>query len=235
MCDGMGVTMVKSKKIDLDESWLKYLRPEFDQKYMSDLRNFLKEENRTQKVFPPMKKLFSALNLTVFEQVKVVILGQDPYHGMGQANGLCFSVEKGVPIPPSLQNIYKELKSDLNINTPSHGDLTSWAKQGVLLLNNVLTVREGSAGSHHDKGWEIFTDKIVELLNKEKSHIVFILWGTAAQKKGSLVDRKKHYVISTAHPSPLSAYRGFFGSKPFSKTNEYLEKKQISPIDWKID
>jgi uracil-DNA glycosylase len=229
----MGGKMVKSKKIDLDDSWLKYLRPEFDQKYMSDLRRFLKEENRTQKVFPPMKKLFSALNLTVFEQVKVVILGQDPYHGLGQANGLCFSVNDGISFPPSLVNIFKELEADLTIPIAISGNLERWAKQGILMLNTTLTVREGEAGSHQNKGWEEFTDAIIKKINDEKKGVIFLLWGGFAKRKGAYINKEKHLVLESGHPSPLSANRGlWFGNKHFSKSNSYLVKTKRKPIDW---
>ncbi len=217
----------------ITSSWLIHLKEEFSKDYMLKLRKFLLEEKMKNKtIFPPSKQIFSALNLTPFENVKVVILGQDPYHGVGQANGLCFSVTRDTRLPPSLKNIYKELSADLKIKQPIHGDLSSWAKQGVLLLNNVLTVEEGLAASHQGRGWETFTDFIIRILSEKKMHLVFILWGSMAQKKGSVIDEKKHHIIQSVHPSPLSAHRGFFGSRPFSKTNSYLQSKGIGPIDW---
>ena len=217
----------------LEKSWKELLGSELKKTYMSDLRTFLVQEEKAQKtVYPQSQDIFAALNLTPFDQVKVVILGQDPYHGPNQAHGLCFSVKPGVKIPPSLVNIFKELKDDLGITPPIHGCLDAWGKQGVLLLNNVLTVEDGKAGSHHLKGWEQFTDKIIELLNEKKENLVFILWGSPAQKKAQKVDSKKHFIIKSVHPSPLSSYRGFFGSKPFSQTNTYLNSKGIKPINW---
>jgi uracil-DNA glycosylase len=217
----------------LEKSWKELLGSELKKPYMSDLRTFLVQEEKAGKtVYPQSQDIFAALNLTAFDQVKVVILGQDPYHGPNQAHGLCFSVKPGVKIPPSLVNIFKELKEDLGIMPPTHGCLDAWGKQGVLLLNNVLTVEDGKAGSHHLKGWEQFTDKIIELLNEKKENLVFILWGSPAQKKAQKVDSKKHFIIKSVHPSPLSSYRGFFGSKPFSQTNTYLNSKGIKPINW---
>lgn len=223
------------KEIALEDSWKKYLAPEFEKPYMQELKSFLVAETNSGKIiYPPGKDIFSALNLTPFDKVKVVIIGQDPYHGEGQAHGLCFSVRKGIKIPPSLVNIYKELEDDLQIKPASHGYLEDWTHEGVLLLNNVLTVEASQAGSHHGKGWETFTDKIIEILNKEKSNLVFILWGSPAQKKAASVDAKKHFIIKSVHPSPLSSYRGFFGSKPFSQTNHFLKSKGLAPIDWTI-
>jgi uracil-DNA glycosylase len=202
---------------------------------MQELQTFLLQEEKAGKViYPPNQDIFQALNLTPLDKVKVVILGQDPYHGKNQAHGLCFSVREGVKIPPSLVNIFKELKQDLGINPPNHGCLDAWAKQGVLLLNNVLTVEDGKAGSHHLKGWEEFTDKIIELLNKKRENLVFILWGNPAQKKAERVDSTRHFIIKSPHPSPRSSYRGFFGSKPFSQTNDYLISKGIPPVDWNL-
>lgn len=202
---------------------------------MLSLKQFLQDEAKNGKtIYPAAQNIFQALDATPFTKVKVVILGQDPYHGPGQAHGLCFSVQKDVPIPPSLVNIYKELKSDLGIDPPKHGNLISWAHQGILLLNNVLTVEAAKAGSHHGKGWELFTDRIVEVLNEKKENLVFILWGSPAQKKAAKVDPQKHCLIKSVHPSPLSSYRGFFGSKPFSQANDYLISKNITPIDWRI-
>ena len=181
-----------------------------------------------------MEDIFNALKLTSFKDTKVVIIGQDPYHGFGQAHGLCFSVKKGVVPPPSLKNIYKELKNDIGFEIPNHGELTSWAKQGVLLLNNVLTVREGLPNSHKGKGWEIFTDRVIGELNKKETPVVFLLWGANAQKKAEIITNPKHYKLMTVHPSPLSASRGFFGCRHFSKTNEILQKNRINPINWEI-
>lgn len=220
--------------VRLDESWKKHLKSEFEQEYFKSLVDFVKSEYKSGIVYPPGPFIFNALNTTPFDKVKVVILGQDPYHGPKQANGLSFSVHKNVRIPPSLQNIYKELHEDLNLEVPSHGDLENWAKQGVLLLNATLTVRASSPGSHQKKGWEQFTDAIIKVLNDEKENLVFILWGKYAQDKGQIIDAEKHLVIKAAHPSPYSAANGFFGSKPFSKTNKYLESHGIAPIDWKI-
>ncbi len=224
-----------SKTFPLHKSWAPYLQDEFDKSYMKELSFFLKDEKLKGKViYPPGVQIFEAFNRTPFDTVKVVILGQDPYHGPGQAHGLAFSVQKKVKIPPSLINIYKELETDLAIQSPPHGNLTTWAERGVLLLNNVLTVQDGLAGSHHTKGWETFTNKVIEVLNNEKENLVFILWGSPAQKKAAMVNPEKHFVIKSVHPSPLSSYRGFFGSKPFSKTNAYLKKMGIQEIDWQI-
>ena len=213
-------------------SWLEVLSSEFNAPYMQRLRNFLINEKAKSKViYPPNKKTFSCLNFSPLDSTKVVIIGQDPYHGDGQANGLAFAVEKGVEIPPSLKNIYKEIELDLGKLSPNHGDLSFLAKQGVVLLNSVLTVEKGSPGSHSGKGWEKFTDKIISILNT-KDDLVFMLWGNYAQKKGSIIDSKKHRVLKAPHPSPLSAYRGFFGCRHFSKANEFLITKGKSPIVW---
>ena len=221
------------RDIKLEKEWHKLLSSELEKPYMSELWDFLQQERKSGKVIYPVNDdIFAALNLTPFDQVKVVILGQDPYHGPNQAHGLSFSVKPGVKIPPSLVNIFKELKEDMGIEAPQNGMLKSWAEQGVLLLNNVLTVEDGKAGSHHLKGWEKFTDKIIEVLNEKKENLVFILWGSPAQKKAAKVDETKHFVLKSVHPSPLSSYRGFFGSKPFSKTNEFLKSKKITPIHW---
>lgn len=202
---------------------------------MQELADFLiSEEQLGKSIYPDNSDIFRALEACPFEKVKVVILGQDPYHGAGQAHGLCFSVQKGVKIPPSLFNIYKELQSDVGVTPPQHGHLIDWAQQGVLLLNNVLTVEDGKAGSHHNKGWEQFTDRIVEILNDKKENLVFILWGSPAQKKAAKVDSTRHFLIKSVHPSPLSSYRGFFGSKPFSKTNDYLTSRGLAPINWEL-
>lgn len=222
-------------KIQLEASWLAELKSEFDQDYMQRLREFLQQEKATRKqIYPSSELIFNALNTTPLSQVKVVILGQDPYHGSGQAHGLCFSVLPGVATPPSLVNIYKELESDLAIKPARHGCLTHWAEQGVLLLNSVLTVENAQAASHQGKGWERFTDKVISILNEKKSGLVFLLWGSYAQKKGRFIDRNKHLVLQSPHPSPLSAYRGFLGNKHFSQTNVYLEKQGQQSIAWKI-
>jgi uracil-DNA glycosylase len=222
--------------IKLDHEWLQLLQPEFDAPYMKKLRAFLAAEKAAGKIiYPPGALWFNALNHTPFSKVKVVILGQDPYHGAHQAHGLCFSVMKGVAPPPSLLNIFAEIKRDLGIEQPSHGDLTAWADQGVLLLNAVLTVEQGKAGAHQGKGWETFTDRIVALLNERREHLVFLLWGSYAQKKGTLIDRKKHLVLTSPHPSPLSAYRGFIGNAHFSQTNTYLQKHGLGTINWQLN
>jgi uracil-DNA glycosylase len=229
--------MQKSDGIKLEPSWKAHLLPEFSKEYMQALRVFLQTEKKAnKKIYPKGENTFKAFELTPFDQVKVVILGQDPYHQPGQAHGLSFSVPVGVPPPPSLKNIYKELETDVGLDSSqfSHGFLESWAKQGVLLLNAVLTVEDSKAGAHQGRGWEIFTDKVIEVLNREKSHVVFILWGSYAQKKGQFIDRQKHYVIESAHPSPLSSYRGFFGSRPFSKTNQYLKQHHMTEVNWEL-
>lgn len=220
--------------VNLGNDWDSILADEWQKPYYLELRKFLKQECSTQTVYPDMKDIFNALKLTSFKDTKVVIIGQDPYHGFGQAHGLCFSVKKGVVPPPSLKNIYKELKSDMGFEIPSHGELTSWAKQGVLLLNNVLTVREGLPNSHKGKGWEIFTDRVIGELNKKETPVVFLLWGANAQKKAEIITNPKHFKLMTVHPSPLSASRGFFGCRHFSKTNEILQKNHIDPINWEI-
>jgi uracil-DNA glycosylase len=222
-------------EVKIEPSWKRQLVDEFSQPYMQDLRKFLKKEMEAgERIYPKPSEWFAAFDHTPFEKVKVVILGQDPYHGPDQAHGLCFSVRPGVRPPPSLLNIFKEMKSDLGIEPPDHGYLISWADQGVLLLNSVLTVREGQAASHQKKGWEKFTDKAVQLLNDKRDNLVFVLWGAYAQKKGAFIDRKRHLVLEGVHPSPLSASRGFFGSRPFSKINKYLVAKKLEPIDWQL-
>ncbi|STD26026.1 uracil-DNA glycosylase [Enterococcus mundtii] len=221
------------KKI-IHNSWQEVLADEFEKDYYQQLRIFLKNEYATQKIHPDMYHVYEALELTPYEEVKVVILGQDPYHGANQAHGLSFSVQPGVKTPPSLVNIYKELKNDLGIEPVHHGNLVTWAKQGVLLLNTVLTVREGQAYSHHGKGWEQLTDAIIEKLNERDKPIVFILWGKPAQEKMKMIDKSRHIIITAPHPSPLSAHRGFFGSKPFSKTNDALLALGETPIDWQL-
>jgi uracil-DNA glycosylase len=221
--------------IQLHASWLSRLESEFQLDYMKRLREFLLTRKKHNAViYPPGGKIFNALNSTPFDQVRVVILGQDPYHGPGQAHGLCFSVLPNIKIPPSLVNIYREIHEDLGIVTPRHGCLQSWAEQGVLLLNAVLTVERGQAGSHQGKGWETFTDRIVELLNQERDNLVFMLWGSYALKKGSVINRKRHLVLKAPHPSPLSAHRGFFGCRHFSQANDYLHSHGIEPIDWSV-
>ncbi|WP_408096078.1 uracil-DNA glycosylase [Peredibacter sp. HCB2-198] len=215
----------------LDPSWMPFLGPEFTKPYFKELQEFL--DSQTKTIYPPKENIFEAFRLTSYDNVKVVILGQDPYHGFGQAHGLCFSVQRGVKTPPSLVNIFKELKDDMGIDVPDHGCLESWARQGVFLLNTVLTVEDGKAGSHHKKGWEKFTDKVIEVLN-QKENVVFILWGAPAQKKAQHVDEKKHLILKSVHPSPLSVYRGFMGSKPFSQTNAYLKEHGLKPIDWTV-
>ncbi len=215
-------------------SWQRLLADEFEKEYFQDLFKFIDQEYEAGNVFPPKELIFSAFEHTPYEQVKVVILGQDPYHGAGQSHGLAFSVQKGVKIPPSLRNMYKELANDLAIEPASHGNLTSWADQGVLLLNTVLTVREGEANSHQKQGWERFTDRVIEVLNEREDPIVFVLWGKPAQQKTTMIDATKHIIIQSFHPSPLSASRGFFGSKPFSKVNDALISLGKQPIDWQI-
>lgn len=225
----------KTVEIELHSSWKQRLQQELQSERMRRLKEYLKSEyQQGQTVYPPPQETFAALNMAPFEKVKVVIVGQDPYHGAGQAHGLCFSVREGVPFPPSLRNIFKELSSDLGVAIPSSGSLVKWAEQGVLMLNAVLTVRESQAASHEGLGWEEFTDKIIHLLNEEKENLVFVLWGSYAQKKASFVDRNKHFVIESPHPSPLSAYRGFFGTRPFSRVNSYLKTKGIQEVDWSL-
>ena len=220
--------------IKLEASWLAVLKPEFDKEYMKRLKQFLMEEQQNHVVYPPNAEIFSAFEQTPFDKVRVVILGQDPYHGPGEAHGLSFSVKKGIRIPPSLRNIYKELNGDLDITPPAHGHLIDWANRGVLLLNTVLSVRHKTANSHQKKGWEQFTDKAIEELSSRRENIVFILWGSKAKAKIDLIDQKKHHIIQSAHPSPLAVRYGFFGSKPFSQTNAFLTSVGQSPIDWTI-
>lgn len=224
------------KKLKLDNSWNKKLKSEFDKDYMQALDRFLNEETLKEKIiFPPSEKIFNAFYLTKFKDVKVIILGQDPYHGIGQANGLSFSVGKEIKIPPSLINIYKELESDLGLSRPNHGDLRKWSSQGVLLLNSVLTVEKGKPSSHADKGWESFTDQILLTLSDLQKNLVFVLWGKKAQEKINFLKPIDNLIIRSAHPSPFSANNGFFGSKPFSRTNEYLQKHKIKLIDWDLN
>jgi len=222
-------------EIALEKSWLSLLEKEFTKPYMIGLKSFLQEEKRAgQLIYPPADSIFRAMNITPFDRVKVIILGQDPYHGAGQAHGLSFSVPNGVPIPPSLKNIYKELIEDVNIRQPMSGDLTSWAKQGVLLLNSTLTVRAGQAGSHQKKGWEQFTNTIISKLSTDRQGLVFLLWGAYARAKKELIDQSVHFILESAHPSPFSAHTGFLGSKQFSKTNELLLSVNKTPIDWEV-
>lgn len=223
------------ERVRLEQSWKDLLLPEFERDYMRSLREFLLHEKQLGKViFPAGKDIFNALNSTPFDKTRVVILGQDPYHGLGQAHGLCFSVRPGVATPPSLKNIYKEIAADLGIPPTRSGCLQSWAGQGVLLLNSVLTVEEGRAASHQGKGWEQFTDRIVALLNERREGLVFLLWGSYAQRKGEIIDRNRHLVLESVHPSPLSASRGFFGNHHFSKANSYLLANRQTSIDWRV-
>lgn len=219
--------------VKIDPSWHTQLEKEFEKQYFKDLTDFVRKEYQTKRIYPPGSLIFNAFNVCPFSNVKVVLLGQDPYHGPNQAHGLCFSVNDKIPLPPSLQNIYKEIESDLNIKTYTTGNLERWAKQGIFLLNATLTVQSGMAGSHQGKGWETFTDAVIKILSQEKEHLVFLLWGSYAQQKASLIDEHKHLVLKAVHPSPLSAYRGFFGCKHFSKTNEYLRLNGLSEIDWR--
>jgi uracil-DNA glycosylase len=224
-----------SDNVNIDESWKKVLAKEFNQPYFAAIKEYiLAEKQKGKKVYPPGPQIFQAFNLTPIDQVKVVILGQDPYHGQGQAHGLSFSVPAGIPAPPSLVNIFKELKNDAGIDKPNHGNLESWAKQGVLLVNAVLTVNESEAASHKSAGWEKFTDAVIRTISDQREHVVFILWGKFAQHKEMLIDITRHYVIKSAHPSPLSAHNGFWGSVPFSKTNAYLKMNHIAEIDWSL-
>lgn len=222
-------------RIKLEASWKQALRAEFDQPYMTQLREFLRQEHAAGKeIYPPGPLIFNALNLTPLNQVKVVILGQDPYHGPGQAHGLCFSVPPGIAVPPSLVNIYKELKRDLNIDIPPHGCLQHWAEQGVLLLNTTLTVERANAASHANRGWQHFTDRVIEVVSEQQPNSVFLLWGAHAQGKAKLIDATKHLVLKSVHPSPLSAYRGFIGNGHFSRANKFLEQHGLTPIDWRL-
>lgn len=219
-------------QVNLEPSWLEALKSEFSQEYFKKLREFVRQEYLSTQVFPPPKQIFRAFDACPLPKVKVVILGQDPYHGEGQANGLCFSVASDTTLPPSLINIYKEIATDLGVKAPISGNLEPWARQGVLLLNATLTVRAHQAGSHQGKGWEEFTDKVIALLNHKRENIVFMLWGAYAQKKGAYIDRERHLVLEAPHPSPLSAHRGFFGCKHFSQANEYLWMNGLEPIAW---
>ncbi len=218
--------------VQIEQSWKKVLQGEFEKPYFKELADFVRNEYKTKTIYPPAGLIFNAFNLTPFNKVRVVILGQDPYHGPNQAHGLCFSVQHGVQTPPSLQNIYKEINSDLGTPIPTHGNLEHWAKQGVLLLNATLTVEAGNAGSHQHKGWETFTDSVIKIISEQKQDMVFILWGKYAQQKETIIDASKHYILKAAHPSPFSANNGFFGCKHFSKTNDYLLSILENPIEW---
>ncbi len=225
----------EKRKIDLHPSWLAHLEPEFELPYMQQLRSFLLQQKQQGRViYPASSNIFNAFNSTPLDQVKVVILGQDPYHGPGQAHGLCFSVQPGVPAPPSLQNMFQELKRDLGLPVPSHGCLQAWANQGVLLLNATLTVEQARAGSHQGQGWETFTDRAIQLVNEQREGVVFMLWGSYAQKKGQWIDGRRHLVLKSPHPSPLSAHRGFIGNGHFSQANNYLQSRGVTPIDWRL-
>lgn len=223
-----------SNQVAIAESWKPVLQQEFDKPYFEALVVFLKQQKAEGKtIFPPGPQIFAAFDYTAFEDTRVVIIGQDPYHGQGQAHGLCFSVNKGVNVPPSLQNMYKELKTDVEgFEIPNHGDLSHWAKQGVLMLNATLTVEKDKAGSHQGKGWEVFTDAVIRAISTQKEHVVFILWGKFAQSKAQLIDASKHLILMAAHPSPFSAYNGFFGCKHFSKTNDYLKQHHLPIVNW---
>jgi uracil-DNA glycosylase len=218
--------------VKIEPTWKALLQEEFDKPYFQELAAFVKEEYQSKKIFPPPKDIFKAFDLCPFDKVKVVILGQDPYHGPGQAHGLCFSVNKNIPMPPSLVNIYKEIQSDLGGQIPPHGNLEHWAREGVFLLNATLTVIAHMAGSHQKKGWETFTDEVIRLISEKKEHVVFMLWGAYAQDKAWMIDESKHLILKAPHPSPLSAHRGFFGCKHFSQANEYLKSKGLEPINW---
>ena len=227
---------MSDKQVQIEESWSNVLQDEFQKEYFKEIQEFLRKDKMENEVFPPESEIFAAFNHVPFNDVKVVIVGQDPYHGVNQANGLCFSVNPGIAHPPSLINIFKELESDLDIPYPKSGDLSKWAKQGVLLLNATLTVRKSEANSHEKIGWQTFTDEVIEKLSKEREGIVFLLWGGFAKKKGKKIDRTKHHVLETGHPSPLSANRGYwFGNKHFSTTNELLKDKSLAPINWEVE
>ncbi len=227
--------MSAADNVKLEAGWKAALHEEFEKPYMRELGDFLRAEKAAGKaIYPPGSLIFNALNSTPLAQTKVVVIGQDPYHGPGQAHGLCFSVQPGVKTPPSLVNIYKELKRDLNIDIPSHGNLQHWAEQGVLLLNTSLTVEHGVAGSHAGKGWQFFTDKVIEVVSQQQERLVFLLWGSHAQSKEKLIDSSKHLVLKSVHPSPLSAHRGFIGNGHFSRCNKFLQQHGLSPIDWRL-
>ncbi len=219
----------------LTDTWKLLLQEELDKQYFKELLIFLENEQKKQAIFPPENDIFNAFNMTAFEDIKVVVLGQDPYHGKGQGHGLAFSVQDGVAFPPSLRNIFQEYSSDLGYEIPKSGNLGHWAEEGVFLINAVLTVREAEANSHKAKGWEKFTDAVIKFISEKKEHVVFILWGKPAQMKSKFIDADKHLILKAPHPSPLSSYRGFFGSKPFSQVNNYLQKHHIKEIDWKLE
>ncbi len=232
---GLVENIADKPNIQLEVSWLEHLKDEFDQGYMKELKQFLVEEKKEHIVYPKDSDIFNAFNFTSLDKVKLVIIGQDPYHGPGQAHGLCFSVPNGIAIPPSLRNIYKELARSIpSFEIPSHGNLEKWTQQGVFLLNSSLTVRANQAASHAGKGWELFTDKVIDLINRERESVVFLLWGSYAKNKGKIIDRTRHLVLESVHPSPLSASRGFIGSNHFVLANEYLESKGLEPIDWNL-
>ena len=227
--------MVKQREIKLHSQWRQHIGDEFEKDYMQSLREFLiQRKQQGAVIYPPAGEWFSALNSTPFDDVRVVILGQDPYHGAGQAHGLCFSVRPDVKVPPSLVNIYKEIQSDLSIAPPDHGCLSSWAQQGVLLLNATLTVEHANAGAHQGKGWEQFTDHIIQTINDRRDGVVFMLWGSYAQKKSAMIDTSRHLILKSVHPSPLSAYRGFFGCGHFSAANSYMQQQGLEPINWQL-
>lgn len=227
--------MTVRREINLHPEWLEVLEDEFDKGYMRRLREFLLERKRAgATIYPPGGQIFNALDSTPLSRVKVVILGQDPYHGPGQAHGLCFSVRKGVQPPPSLVNIFKEIETDLGLPVPDHGCLQSWADRGVLLLNAVLTVERGNAGAHQGRGWEEFTDAVVQAINSRRENVVFLLWGSQAQRKGAGIDTRRHLVLKAPHPSPLSAHRGFFGCRHFSSANQWLDERGVTPVDWSL-
>ena len=225
---------LKEKKVNIEDSWYALLESEFSKPYFLEIKDFIKSEYKTKTIYPHPKYIFNAFNSTPVENVKVVIIGQDPYHGPDQAHGLCFSVLKDIKKPPSLVNIFKEIESDLGVSIPLHGNLQSWADQGVLLTNRALTVQKGRANSHKSVGWDIFTDKAIEKISLNREKLVFLLWGNHAHKKAELIDSEKHLILKAPHPSPLSAYNGFFGCKHFSKANDYLVENSISPINWSI-
>ena len=221
-------------KPEIESSWAKVLQNDFQSEYFQDLKNFLIEEKKNHTIYPPGSQIFSAFNFTAFDDVKLVIIGQDPYHGDGQAHGLCFSVPVGIKVPPSLRNIFKEINNDIGLPIPESGNLENWAKQGILLINATLTVRANQAGSHQNKGWETFTDSVIKKLSEQKSDLIFMLWGAYAQAKDVLIDETKHHILKATHPSPFSAYRGFLGCKHFSKANEILNSKGLKEIDWRV-
>ncbi|MDH5608441.1 MAG: uracil-DNA glycosylase [Cyclobacteriaceae bacterium] len=218
--------------VRIESGWKAILAEEFEKAYFTELVFFVKEEYNSRRIYPPGSQVFRSFEFSPYEKTRIVILGQDPYHGPGQAHGLCFSVNDGVPLPPSLRNIYKEIKNDLGLEIPVSGNLQRWATQGILLLNATLTVRDGQPGSHQGKGWEQFTDRVISLLSENKENLVFMLWGSYAQKKGAMIDRSRHLVLEAPHPSPLSVHRGFFGCHHFSKANLYLEKHGLDKVDW---